>query len=93
MRPDVQDQIVDIIAREALRDPAELTHETTLDELGLDSLGLVEVIFAIEEAFGISVPFNANEPGQSSFDISSVGAIARAVEALIAGDTPASAVA
>ena len=41
MRPDVQDQIVDIIAREALRDPAELTHETTLDELGLDSLGLV----------------------------------------------------
>lgn len=93
MRPDVQDQIVDIIAREALRDPAELTHETTLDELGLDSLGLVEVIFAIEEAFGISVPFNANEPGQSSFDISSVGAIARAVEALIAGDTSASAVA
>jgi acyl carrier protein len=44
----------------------------------------VESIFAIEEAFDISVPFNANEPDKSGFDISSVGAIIRAVEALIA---------
>ena len=33
-----------------------------VEALGLDSLGLVEAIFALEEAFGISVPFNANEP-------------------------------
>ena len=36
----------------------------TLDDLGIDSLGLVESIFAIEEAFDISVPFNANEPDE-----------------------------
>ncbi|MDF1620703.1 acyl carrier protein [Pseudothioclava nitratireducens] len=93
MRSDVQDKIFDIIAREALRDPAELTTETTLDELGLDSLGLVEVIFAIEESFGVTVPFNANEPGKAEFDISSIGAITRAVEHLLAGTRPAQAVA
>jgi len=44
----------------------------------------VESIFAIEEAFDISVPFNANEPEASDFDISSVGAIIAGIERLIA---------
>lgn len=81
----MQEQIISIIAKEAVMDPGDLRPEMTLEELGLDSLGLVEMIFAIEETFDISVPFNANEPGQSDFDISSVGAIIRAVERMIAG--------
>lgn len=89
MRPDVQDQIITIIAREAVLEPAEVHPDMTLEELGLDSLGLVEMIFAIEETFGVSVPFNANEPSQTDFDISSVGAIVRAVERLISGPAPA----
>jgi acyl carrier protein len=63
--------------------------EATLEDLGIDSLGLVESIFAIEEAFDIQVPFNANEPQQSEFDISSVAAIVRAVETLVAEQKPA----
>ena len=89
MRPDMQDKILSIIAREAAMEPTEVRPDMTLDELGLDSLGLVEMIFAIEETFGVSVPFNANEPTQSEFDISSVGAIIRAVERLISGPQPA----
>lgn len=81
----MQDQIISIIAREAVLEPTQVRPDMTLEELGLDSLGLVEMIFAIEETFGISVPFNANEPTQSEFDISSVGAIVRAVERLISG--------
>ena len=80
----MQDQIISIIAREAVLEPAEVHPDMTLDELGLDSLGLVEMIFAIEEAFNISVPFNANEPEKSDFDISSLGAIVAAVEKLVA---------
>lgn len=85
----MQDQIISIIAREAVLEPAEVRPEMTLEELGLDSLGLVEMIFAIEETFGVSVPFNANEPAQTDFDISSVGAIVRAVERLISGPSAA----
>ena len=61
-----------------------MTLDATLADLGIDSLGLVESIFAIEEAFDIQVPFNANEPEQSEFDISSVAAIIAAVEGLLA---------
>lgn len=84
MSETVKDKIIAIIAEEAVMSPADLRMEMTLDELGVDSLGLVESIFKIEEAFDISVPFNANEPGDSDFDISSIGAIIAGVERLVA---------
>lgn len=81
----VRDQVYRIVAEQAVLEVSDVSDDKTLDELGIDSLGLVESIFAIEEAFDISVPFNANEPGAGGFDISSVGAIVRAVEGLLAG--------
>ena len=80
----IADRVVAIIAEQAVLDISDVHLSSTLESLGIDSLGLVESIFAIEEAFDISVPFNANEPDKSGFDISSVGAIVGAVEALIA---------
>lgn len=77
-------KIIEIIAEQAVLDPSDIREDQSLDDLGIDSLGLVECIFAIEESFDISVPFNANEPTQSKFDISSVASIIAAVQALIA---------
>ncbi|NEX44921.1 acyl carrier protein [Pseudotabrizicola algicola] len=75
--------IIGIIAEKALLEPADLTVDTRLDALALDSLAMVELVFALEEAFDISVPFNANEPGSEEFDLSSVAAIIAAVEGLV----------
>ncbi len=80
----VSDRVIRIIAEQAVLDVSDVKPESTLDELGIDSLGLVESIFAIEEAFDIQVPFNANNPAESEFDISSVAAIVKAVEGLVA---------
>ena len=80
----VSDRVIRIIAEQAVMDVEEVTPEKTLEDLGIDSLGLVESIFAIEEEFDIQVPFNANNPETSDFDISSVAAIVRAVEDLVA---------
>lgn len=79
----IQNQVIQIIAEQALLDPSDVALTHSLEDLGIDSMGLVESIFAIEEAFDISVPFNANDPSESAFDISTVGSIVAAVEALI----------
>ncbi len=81
---DVADKVIGIIAEQAVLDKSDVSMEQTLDDLGIDSLGLVESIFAIEEAFDIQIPFNANDPAASEFDISSVAAIVKAVEGLVA---------
>ncbi len=84
MSDDVSKRVTQIIAEQAMLDPEVIKPETTLDDLGLDSLALVEVVFGIEEAFDISVPFNANEPTASDFDISKVAHIVAGVKLLIA---------
>lgn len=81
---DLEEQVTAILARQALRDPGALRPSDRLADLGLDSLGLVEVIFALEEAFDISVPFNANEPDAAGLDLSTVGAVIAAVDRLLA---------
>ena len=80
---DIASRVIAIIAEQAVLDPSDVQPDMTLTDLGIDSLGLVESIFAIEEAFDIDVPFNANDPGAGDFDISSVAAIIQAVEALV----------
>jgi acyl carrier protein len=80
----IAQRVKEIIAEQALVEPSEVREEMTLADLDLDSLGLIECIFGIEEAFDVAVPFNANNPEESGFDISSVGAIIRQVEGLIA---------
>ena len=84
MTDSVREKVIAIIAEQAVLEPGDITPTATLPDLGIDSLGLVESIFAIEEAFDIQIPFNANEPDQSDFDISSVDAIVAAVEGLVA---------
>jgi acyl carrier protein len=84
MSHSVKDRVIAIIAEQAVLDAKDVHMDSKLESLGIDSLGLVESIFAIEEAFDISVPFNANDPTESEFDISSVASIVAAVEALVA---------
>lgn len=80
----IKDRVIEIIAEQAVLEPSDVTADSTLEDLGIDSLGLVESIFAIEEAFDISVPFNANAPEESDFDISSVASIVAGIEKLVA---------
>jgi acyl carrier protein len=79
----VTEKIIKIIAEQAVLETSDVTMESTLEDLGIDSLGLVESIFAIEEEFDITVPYNANEPTNSDFDISSVSKIIEGVEHLL----------
>ncbi|MCQ0093215.1 acyl carrier protein [Roseovarius sp. M141] len=80
----IPERVIAIIANQAMLEPSDVTLDSSLEDLGIDSLGLVESIFAIEEAFDITIPFNANEPSAGDFEISTVGAIAAGVQRLVA---------
>ena len=80
----IEDKVIAIIAEQAVLEPSDVSPDSTLADLGIDSLGLVESIFAIEEEFDISVPFNANAPSESDFNIENVATIIAGIEKLIA---------
>ena len=83
MSDNVKDSVIRIIAEQAVLEPSDISMDQSLEDVGIDSMGLVEAIFSIEEEFDIQVPFNANEPEKSDFDISAVSAIVAAVEKLV----------
>ena len=80
----VRGKVVAILAEQAVLAPGDVRMSATLADLGIDSLGLVEAIYALEEAFDIQLPYNANDPAASEFDISTVGTMVAAVESLVA---------
>ncbi|MGH8295524.1 MAG: acyl carrier protein [Steroidobacteraceae bacterium] len=45
-----------ILAQRYKLDPARLTPDQPLGSLGIDSLGMVEMLFFIEEEFGVHLP-------------------------------------
>jgi acyl carrier protein len=55
----LHDELVDLIAGEALVDKAKLTSRATLADAGLDSVGVVSVMFAVEEKYGVELPEEA----------------------------------
>jgi len=88
MRDQIEAAVIEILAEQLLLTPADVAPDARIGDLGLDSLGKVEAIFALEERFGIAIPFNANDaeaPDEApDFDFSSVPAIVDGVARLVA---------
>jgi acyl carrier protein len=76
-------QIAEIISDATLVPVELLTADARPEALGIDSLGLVETIFALEETFGIKVPVGAPQ-GTEGFDMGTIGSITAGVHALMA---------
>ena len=83
----IKDKVIEIIAEKALLKPIEIELDSTINDLGLDSLGIVETVFALEEHFDIDIDINFNKIEDSNFDISTVGKIIISVEKLITRKT------
>jgi acyl carrier protein len=82
----VESDVIDIIAKQANTDRTKLSADSRIAELDIQSLDVVEIIFALEEKFDISVPYNANDPSGAAAGISfeTIGDVVAAVEKLIA---------
>jgi acyl carrier protein len=90
---DLLAEVTDIISRHssfsAEDSPGKaLTPETRLEDVHIESLDLVEIIFEIEERFKIEVPFNANNPKPDSrLEFTTVGQIVEGVRSILAKST------
>jgi acyl carrier protein len=76
---DVVDRVKDILAEECAVDRTALLDDAKLEDVGISSVDMVQVMFAIEEAFGISI-----EQEDMSLDIETVGEVTSAIQRLVA---------
>lgn len=76
MSESTQQQIFEIIAKQAKIDLPTVKPESTLKDLGVESLDAIELIFDIEEHFNINFP----EQQGASFDSDTVQSLVDAVQ-------------
>jgi acyl carrier protein len=78
---DLAADVIAIIAKKIRGERPDIGLGDKLEDLGLESLDAVEMIFDLEEKFDITIPYNAND-ARTEFD--TVGDVVRAVENLVA---------
>ena len=78
MSADVLQRVIRVIAETQRISAAGITADSTFEQLGIDSLDGIQIVFGIENEFNINVPDDAVKT------IRSVGAMADGVEKLMA---------
>ena len=84
MEKDVATAAKKIIAERIDRQPESLTLETQLDELGVNSLQLTEIIMDLEDEFEIELTENTSEAWAR---LKTVGDVIQAVDLMIVRKT------
>jgi acyl carrier protein len=80
---DVAKGVVELVSGKVRNRRGPVQMSDALETLGLDSLNVLELTFAIEEKFNIDIPFNAN----AEFEFKTVGELVHAIEGLVAKKT------
>jgi acyl carrier protein len=80
---DVASGVIAIISKKKRVEKPTVELSDRLEDLGLESLDAVEMIFDLEEKFDIEIPYNANTNSpRTEFD--TVGDVVNAIEKLVA---------
>jgi acyl carrier protein len=78
---DVAEKIIAILRKNMRNPEKEITLDTKLTDLEIESLDLAVIVFDIEDTFGIQIPYNANE---EVVDFATVGSVVERVKAVLA---------
>ena len=77
---DVAADVIAIIAKKVPGEKKDIKLSDNLQELGLESIDALEMIFDLEEKFGIQIPYNANS---AATDFATVGDVVKAIQNLV----------
>lgn len=56
MRQDIENAVINIIAKHKKLDSSEITPDSLLNDLGLSSLDSITIVYDLEEKFDVEVP-------------------------------------
>ena len=74
----LEQQVIDVLAKRRKIDPAGITAATTFEQLGIDSLDATDLLFTLEDDFGIVIP------DETAKSMRSVGQVVEGLRPLIA---------
>ena len=79
----IEDQVLELIGEQAGIDPKEISLLSKFEDLNLDSVAIVELIFSLEETFKISIPFEGLEESELKKNFHTVSSLISHLKGLL----------
>jgi acyl carrier protein len=75
MQPSTFATVASVLVESFKVDAAQIQPQTTLDQLGLDSLALMEFVFAVEDRFAVRIPEDRLDPRQAGITLEQLASL------------------
>ena len=82
MKVEINKKVTELIAEQIDSNSDEISLESSFEDLNIDSVGLVELVFSIEEYFEINIPFEELEEQDLKEKFSTVQSLIEVVTGL-----------
>ena len=69
------DAIASVLVDQFKVDPERIAADTALESLGLDSLALMEFVFAVEDRFDVRIPEDRLDPRQAGVTLAQIASL------------------
>ncbi len=71
----IEKRVLELVEAQAGIEPGSISINTKFQDLNFDSVGLVELVFSIEESFNISIPFEGVNESELKKNFHSVSSL------------------
>ncbi len=82
----IQEKVLELVGEQVGIDPQEIFLSSKLEDLNLDSVAIVELVFSLEEKFEISIPFEGLDERELKRNFHTVSSIIDHLKDLIQKD-------
>ena len=79
----IEEQVIELIGEQAGMNPKEISLFSKFEDLNLDSVAVVELIFMLEERFEISIPFEGLDESELKRNFYNVANLIRHLKGLL----------
>ena len=79
----IEQKVLELVGEQAGIDPKEVSLNSKFEELNLDSVAIVELVFMLEETFKISIPFEGLDESELKRNFNSVSSLINLLEDLL----------
>ena len=79
----IEHKVLELVGEQAGIDPKEVSLNSKFEELNLDSVAIVELVFMLEETFKISIPFEGLDESELKRNFNTVSSLINLLEDLL----------
>ena len=83
MMDNIEDKVLELVGEQAGVDPKEIFLNSRFEDLHLDSVAIVELVFLLEETFNISIPFEGLDESELNRNFHTVSSLVNHLKDLI----------